>query len=214
MTNYVALLADAVGSRDLPQSQRAQLQAHLRALLPALNRNKPWRPFIAARFAVTLGDELQVLLTDATLVWDIAHAIRRLFRQVDWTIACGRGALTTPPHEGATAPELDGPCFHEARTALDRAKRERLLFAFGGFSEPRLDGCAAYYSALYWSWTRRQRLAANEFRAPRDSLPPIPSRPVARERVIPSAISHLRRRTAWPLVEAGDRMFRALLEEA
>src|SRR5918996_5004415 len=164
MTIYIALLADAVRSRDLPQSQRARLQAHLRARLAALNRYKPWRPFIAARFAVTLGDELQVLLTGARPAWDIAHAIRRLFHEVDWTVVCGRGTLTTPPHAGATAPELDGPCFHEARTALERAKRERLLFAFGGFDEPRLDGCAAYYSALYWSWTKRQRLAVNDFR--------------------------------------------------
>jgi hypothetical protein len=213
MTTYIALLADAVGSRDLPHPQRAKLQTHLRTRLPELNRYKPWRPFIAARFAVTLGDELQVLLTGARPAWDIAHAIRRIFREVDWTVVCGRGTLTTPPYDGATAPELDGPCFHEARTALERAKRERLLFAFGGFHEPRLDGFAAYYSALYWSWTKRQRRAANDFRAPRD--PPLaqPLRPPARERVIPSAISHLRRRTAWPLVEAGDRMFRALLEE-
>lgn len=207
MTTYLAVLADAVASRDLPAARRARLQADLRGRLAALNRHKPWRPFIAARFAVTLGDELQVLLTGATPLWDIAHAVRRLFPVVDWTVTCGRGTLTTALHAGASAPELDGPCFHEARTALERAKRERLLFAFGGFHEPGLDGLASYYSALYWSWTKRQRRAANDFRSSEE--------PAARPRqAIPSAISHLRRRMAWPLVEAGDRMFRALLEAA
>ena len=36
--------------------------------------------------------------------------------------------------------------------------------------------------------------------------------PAARLKVVPSAVSHLRRRMAWPLVAAGDKMFRALLE--
>ncbi|MGH7699791.1 MAG: SatD family protein [Gemmatimonadales bacterium] len=212
MTSYVALLADAVASRDLPRARRARLQADLRAQLPRLNRYRPWRPVVAARFAVTLGDELQVLLTGTPPVWDIAHAIRRLFPEVDWTVACGRGPLTTPLHDGATAPELDGPCFHEARTALQRAKADRLLFAFGGFDDPRLDGAAAYYSALYWSWTARQRREATRWRW---TVPAGRSlTPEARAKIHPSAISHLRRRMAWPLVEAGDRMFRALLEDA
>lgn len=203
MTTYVALLADAVGSRELPAPRRARLQASLREALVELNTT--WQSHVAARFAVTLGDELQVLLHSAGVVWDIAHTIRRRFANVDWTVACGRGSLTTPLFPGAAAPELDGPCFHEARTALERAKTARLLFAFGGFGDQRLDALASYYSALYWSWTRRQRRAAIEWRSPG---------PADRRRADPSALSHLRRRLAWPLVEAGDRMFRALLEAA
>ena len=198
---YVALIADVVGSRDLPPARRARLQHALRAALPAWNRRPAWRPYRAARFAVTAGDEIQGLLTTNAPIWSITHALRAALPDVDWVVACGRGPIATAL--APTAPEIDGPCFHAARAALDTAKRERLVLAFGEFPDERLAPLAAYYSALYWSWTARQRRAAHAWRSP----DPSPA-----ERVVPSAVSHLRRRMAWPLVETGDRMLRALLE--
>lgn len=211
MTTYVAVIADVIGSRELPPSRRARLQADLRRALPELNRT--WKRDLAARFAVTMGDELQCLLRHPQAVWDVGHAIRRKFAEVDWVVACGRGPLTTPLPRDATAAELDGPCFHAARAALEGAKAERLVLAFGGFDDPRIDALARYYSALYWSWTRRQRRAANSWRFFWTPVEASRRRDVG-EKIHPSAISHLRRRMAWPLVAEGDRIFRALLEEA
>jgi hypothetical protein len=195
-TLYVALIADAAASRALPTAERARLQRALTATLPEWNRR--WRPHLAARFALTLGDEVQALLTTPAAVWDITHAIRLAVPQVDWVIGCGRGAISTPL--ARTAPEVDGPCFHAARAAVDLAKRRRLLLAFGGFP-PALDALAAYYSALHWSWTPRQRRAAIEWRAGAGP----------RRGTDPSALSHLRRRMAWSLVSEGDKMLRELL---
>ena len=209
---YVALIADAVQSRVLPPARRARLQADLRASLGELNRR--YRLDLAARFGVTQGDELQCLLVSTARVWDVTHAIRRRFGAVDWVIGCGRGTVTTDLAGGRlNAPEVDGPCFHEARAAVDAAKRERLLFAFRGFgaAEPRLNGCASYYSALYWSWTRRQREAAIAWRF-LSGTPGASPGSAARPSVVPSAVSHLRRRMAWPQVQEGDKMFRAFLE--
>ncbi len=149
---YVALLCDAVASRRLAPRARTHLQEELRSSLPELNRT--WRSHLVGRFAITGGDQLECLLDGPHLVWDIAHGVRSKFPDVDWVIACGRGGLTTLPHPRATAPELDGPCFHAARAALESAKAKRLVFAFGGFG-PRVDALAAYYSALFWSWTPR-----------------------------------------------------------
>lgn len=208
---YVALIADAVRSRSLVPGRRARLQAALRAALGDLNRR--YHRDLAARFGVTQGDELQCLLVSTARVWEISHAIRHRFADVDWVIGLGRGAVTTDLAGGKiNAPEVDGPCFHEARAAVEAAKRDRLLLAFRGFAaaEPRLNGLASYYSALYWGWTRRQRGAATSWR-----IPPGPDAAAAtapKPQVVPSAISHLRRRMAWPLVEQGDKMFRALLE--
>src|SRR5881396_1644579 len=156
---YVALIADAVHSRALPAARRARLQSALRAALKDFNTR--YRRFLAARFAVTLGDELQCLLTSAEPVWEIAHQLRFRFPEVEWVVACGRGPIATPL--AATAPEIDGPCFHEARAALDRAKPGRLVFALGGFPAA-LEPLVSYYSALYWSWTPRQRRAATLLR--------------------------------------------------
>src|SRR5947208_17062614 len=199
--SYVALIADAIASRDLAPATRARLQTDVRAAVKDLNQR--YRRVLAARFAVTLGDELQGLLATPQPVWDLAHDVRARLPSVDWVVACGRGPITTPL--APTAPEIDGPCFHEGRAAMDRAKRERQVFAFGGFTAA-LEPLASYYSALYWSWTARQRRTATLLRLGD------PAAAAVRLDVDRSAISHLARRMAWPLVAAGDKMFRALLE--
>src|SRR3989475_5966632 len=139
---YTAPLAAGIASRALPPGARARLQADARATVKDLNQR--YRRVLAARFAVTLGDELQCLLPTPQPVWDLAHDLRARLPTVDWVVACGRGPITTPL--APPAPELDGPCFHEARAAMDRAKRQRQGFACGGFA-PALDPLARYYSA-------------------------------------------------------------------
>lgn len=206
---YVAVLADAARSRHLPPSRRATLQAGLRAAVVESNRR--WHSFVAAGFALSRGDELEVLLTNARAVWDISHALRASFPDVDWVLACARGPVTTAL--APTALEVDGPCFHAARDALAAAKRARQLFTFRGFDgDATLNGFAAYYSAQYWSWTERQRRLALALRAAGPLLAGA-ARPPERRREA-SAESHMRRRMAWPLVEAGDTIFRTLLERA
>src|SRR3989442_14558159 len=151
---YIALIADVAASRALPAAARARLQARVRDAARELNAR--YRQHLAARFAVTLGDELQGLFKTATPVWEVSHRLRFAVPDVDWVVACGRGALSTPLRRDATSPELDGPCFHAARAALEHAKRHRLVLAFDGF-DPALAACADYYSALDWGWTLRQR---------------------------------------------------------
>src|SRR3989454_944693 len=188
-----------------PEGVRRMLESHpdVPVFAAAKDLNQRYRRVLAARFAVTLGDELQCLLPTPQPVWDLAHDLRARLPTVDWVVACGRGPITTPL--APTAPEMDGPCFHEARAAMDRAKRQRQVFAFGRFA-PALEPLASYYSALYWSWTPRQRRTATLLRLGD------PAAAAARLDVDRSAISHLARRMAWPLVAAGDKMFRALLE--
>lgn len=202
---YVAVLADAVGSRTLPPKQRAALQERLRtALRTQVNRRRQWQPHLAAGFAISRGDELEGLLRDPAIVWDFAHWLRAAFAEVDWTIACARGPISTAL--APTAPEVDGPCFHDARAALDAAKKRRQVFTFRGFA-PTVDALAGYYSALYWSWTPRQRRQAAALRLDAAAAPQV----AASHRVHPTAISHLKRRMAWPLVAEGDSMLRAAL---
>lgn len=203
---YVAVLADVVASRALAPPARAALQRELQRRLRAeLNRRREWRPHVAAAFALA-GDEVEGLLRDPAPVWAIVHWLRTAFPTVDWIVACARGPISTAL--APTAIEVDGPCFHAARAALEEAKARRQVVTFRGFS-PAVDGMAAYYSAQYWSWTPRQRRVAAELRldAPLDEA-------ADRLRTHPTAISHMKRRMAWPLVAAGDRIFRSVLLES
>ena len=202
---YVAFLADVVASRARPARARGALQQRLRAL--ANDLNTLYRRQLAARCAVTLGDELQALFASPAPVWEVAHELRLRLPDVEWVVACGRGTLSTPLHRNVTAPELDGPCFHAARGALEAAKRDGLVFAFGGF-DAAVDGFARYYSGLYRGWSARQRALATAQRA----------RPAARLKELAqlidapaTSISHRRRRMAWSLVAQGDKVFRELL---
>src|SRR2546427_12364296 len=92
---YVAAIADATASRLLPPARRARPQAELRAALPDLNRR--YRRALAARFAATLGDELQGLLTSPAPVWAGAHFIPAPFPHVPWVRASGPRPIRPPP---------------------------------------------------------------------------------------------------------------------
>lgn len=202
---YVAFIADVVASRERTPRARGALQQRLRELAGELNSR--FRPQLAARCAVTLGDELQALFTSPVPVWQAAHELRLGAPDVEWVVACGRGTLTTPLHRGVTAPELDGPCFHTARAALDAAKQQGQVFAFGGF-DAAVDGYARYYSALYRGWSARQRALATAQRARPDAKLKELARLIG---VAPTSISHRRRRMAWHLVTLGDTMFQNML---
>ena len=206
-TEYVALIADVAASRILSARARAALQNDIRAAARALNAR--YRKHLAGRFAVTLGDELQGLFTSAAPLWEVSHDLRARFPTTEWVVACGRGGLTTAIRPGITAPELDGPCFHAARRALEDAKRQGLVLAFAGFT-PAVTACTAYYAALYRGWTARQRIVATAQRANPGARLDELSRLL---HVGPSAISHLRTRMAWPLVAAGDKVFQDLLSQ-
>src|SRR5256886_16536472 len=104
---YAALIAAATASRLLPPARRARLQADARAAAQQLNRR--YARVLAARFAVTLGDELQCLLAGPEPRWEIAHQTRPPPPAADWIAPRGLGATTTPL--APTPPELHGPRF-------------------------------------------------------------------------------------------------------
>ncbi len=201
---YVAIIGDAVASRQLTPRRRAALQGVLREALAEANRRWRGRDVLAARFAVTQGDEFQGLLAGAGSLWEVVHGLRAALAGSEWVIACGRGAISTPL--AATAPEVDGPCFHRAREALAAAKRAGAALALGGF-DPAATALAAYYSALYRGWTARQREVATQLRVEQGDR----RRLARRLRITPSAVSHVAGRIGWRLVEAGDAALRARL---
>ncbi|HET7110586.1 MAG TPA: SatD family protein, partial [Gemmatimonadales bacterium] len=84
VTQYIAVLADAVGSRRLAASARQALQQQLRSVLTAANRK--WRNAIAARFAITLGDQLEGLVAADAPLWEIVHYLRAEL-DGDWIIS-------------------------------------------------------------------------------------------------------------------------------
>jgi len=74
---YIAVIADMVKSRELPSSRRALVQKHFEELIARLN--KEFRPSIAAKFSITLGDEFQALLRTSTGIPDLLWRLEEQF---------------------------------------------------------------------------------------------------------------------------------------
>lgn len=128
---YIALIGDMVGSRQLAPVQRRDVQNRFSKLMRKLNRT--YRDKIVAKFVITLGDEFQAILSDPQVVPDLIWQIAVEY-DIPVRLGFGYGTLTTAVPEYAI--NVDGPALHQARVAIENAKKEnRLGGVFIGFGE-------------------------------------------------------------------------------
>ncbi len=152
---YLAVIADMVGSREVPRSQRGALQKKFGDLIARLNLD--YRKAIAAKFVITLGDEFQGLLRSATVIPELIWRLED-FPACQFRVAIGLGTLDTPLQKYAI--NIDGPALHIARTAIESAKKTNALGGvFRGFGD--LDEILNGMARLLWfqrsQWTNSQR---------------------------------------------------------
>lgn len=160
---YLAVIADMVKSRELPPAHRALVQTHFQELVSTLNRE--FRDSLASKFAITLGDEFQGLLTTSTVLPDLIWRIEEKFSDRQVRVGIGIGTLDTPLQTHAI--NIDGPALHTARDAIEAAKKSNLLGGvFSGIET--LDEVLNGMARLLWfqraNWTRSQRTIANLLR--------------------------------------------------
>ncbi|MFH1501895.1 MAG: SatD family protein [Candidatus Eisenbacteria bacterium] len=149
---YVALIADIVGSRRLPD--RYGVQERLEAAMPALSRKL--KPELAADFTVTLGDEFQALIRRPSDVVAILNETDHLLSGIPLRFGVGVGCLTTDFRE--TAIGMDGPCFHEARDAITTGKQEGRWVTVSGFGgdDALLNALFGLLGVIRLRWTQIQ----------------------------------------------------------
>ncbi len=150
---YVALIGDLVASRGL--EDRAAAQASVLAALSSANAE--WADALAARFVVTLGDEFQGLLLTAEHAFDVVATLERGLGGVRARYGIGVGELATPLRQDAIG--MDGPCFHRAREAVERGKRDDrwvTVAGFGGARDELMNGLFRIMGGVRRSWTEVQ----------------------------------------------------------
>jgi hypothetical protein len=153
---YVVVIADLKGSRTMGVEERRGAQRVLRRMVGHLNTE--YRPSLAARFAITTGDELQGLLKTTkrlpSLLWDLVARTSPLRLQV----GIGHGSLTLPLRPVAI--DVDGPAFHRAREAIEQARTTLGWEVFRGFGTSETDdiltGLAAAMFAVRDRMSERQ----------------------------------------------------------
>jgi len=149
---YLAIIGDVVRSRQV--ADRASLQARLAHALSRLNADAP--ADLAARFVLTVGDEFQGLLGSAERLVPILSALRTAAHPDELRFGLGIGQLATPLQPDAIG--MDGPCFHRARAAIERADaRGTTVEVESGAPLAAFGVYAILYSALRAGWTERQR---------------------------------------------------------
>lgn len=164
---YVALVGDLVASRR--SSSRARIQAAVLAVAEELSSRLG--DALAAPVTLTAGDEIQALFRKPSRVVEVVQELSdRLYgAALDQRVVfgCGRGAVSTdpPPRTGRVenVAWVDGPCFHHARAALERARKADVWTVFEGFSEeldPLLTSLFDLMGAIRSGWTARQSLYA------------------------------------------------------
>ena len=149
---YLAIIGDVVGSREL--QDRGAVQQQLRVGISRVN--KQFSSSIASNFILTIGDEFQGLLRDVDKIPQLLAVLRSEIHPIEQRVGVGIGGLDTELE--AVAIGMDGPCFHRARSAIDRAK------ARGTYVEVETEEqdeafriYALLYSGIRGHWTPRQR---------------------------------------------------------
>ncbi|HXZ02499.1 MAG TPA: SatD family protein [Stellaceae bacterium] len=203
---YISLIGDIVGSRQIPGGQRARLQQRFQALIG--NLNAKYRQYLASQFIITLGDEFQGLLSKAAPIPDIVWDLEEELQDREFRLGFGIGVLYTPLQEYAI--NLDGPTLHNARAAIDVAKSGlELGGVFRGFGklDTILDGIARML------WFHRSRLTRQQRRIVHLLRQGMTHTQIAgRLRVSRQAISKQAQASGWGPYAAAETSWRALLQ--
>lgn len=199
---WLALLADLVGSRRV--ADRAAVQRRMLETVEALNAR--YADDLVAPLAVSRGDEVQGLFARRDAVVPVIVELADALHPVEWCCGVGWGGLSTPL--GAEVVRLDGPAFHGARAALERAQgggRWLAVEGIGSAAGQALESLFALMQALRHRWTDRQL----EFiRAARGALQ---KDVAARFDVSPSTVSESLKAAGFGAVQEGEAAAAALL---
>lgn len=203
-SHYLALLADLVGSRRV--ADRAAVQRRMLETVEALNAR--YADDLAAPLAVSRGDEVQGLFARRDAVVPVIVELADALHPVEWCCGVGWGGLSTPL--GTEVVRLDGPAFHGARAALERAQgggRWLAVEGIGSAAGQVLESLFALMQALRHRWTDRQ---IEFIRAARGALQ---KDVAARFDVSPSTVSESLKAAGFGAVQEGEAAAAVLLSQ-
>ena len=101
---------------------------------PWTSSTRSWgRRSFAARLDLAAGDEIQGLFRRPEAAVRVVTALADALAPERLAVGLGRGALTTDPSPRVS--EMDGPCFHHARAALEGARKDDAWVGVKGFGE-------------------------------------------------------------------------------
>jgi hypothetical protein len=153
---YAVILGDQVASRIAERRDRDLIV--LRQCLEETNDRL--HDELIVPFSLSRGDEIQAVVATPLAAWNVVDTFNTDSWLLSFRFTIGVGALTT-----ALAPrswDMDGPCFHRARDAMDQAKRQKRWVTMRGLGEradANANGVIRALQVIRNGWTHRQRTA-------------------------------------------------------
>jgi hypothetical protein len=160
--SFIALIGDLVASRQIDVVERRSIQERLGAHFATVGSAAIGG--VATEPLITLGDEFQALFTadpqGAQAIMTQITALVELAHPAAVRFGLGVGELSTALQPRALG--MDGPCFHRARQALDRARNLDLscqIISGAETLDALWSGLASYALRERIGWTDPQREA-------------------------------------------------------
>lgn len=124
MMLYTVVNIDIVGSRKL--KNRNEIQELIGRYIDKVNGM--FEDFLVCPIGVTLGDEWQIVLKSPEVAYDIIEIFQKFLRKhrIETYSGIGIGTISTPIYNDSR--KMDGPCFINARNALNIAKAKNRFY--------------------------------------------------------------------------------------
>jgi hypothetical protein len=123
MKNYLVLIGDVIDSRKL--ENRPEFQKQFAAVLHEVqNRIKA---ITVSPLTVTIGDEFQAVFHSASGLFEACLDLQIRLLPVRLRFGLGLGAVSTALNQ-QQAIGMDGPAFHSARQAIEKARQTKSQF--------------------------------------------------------------------------------------
>ncbi len=152
--NYLAIIGDLVHSRDIPNREQFQQQFHQ----TMADLNQKFQQAITSPFTVTLGDEFQALLHDATPLFAIIDHLKTALQPHAFVLGLGVGKVETAISR-TTSVGMDGPCFRLARKNVERSKKKppRIRLSVAGLDTEVVNALLHFLEDIQNHHTPRQQ---------------------------------------------------------
>jgi len=153
---HLAVLGDIRRSRII--GQRGEAQDAFLDMVEAVNAEHG--DVLSVPFTVSRGDEFQGLMSEPSSLLAILDAFESRASMFSLRFGLGWGTVATAFRSRTT--EMDGPCFLNAYSALERGKKEDRWATFVGASDARarvINGCLRSIQVIRDGWTKKQKAA-------------------------------------------------------
>ena len=159
--SFLCLTADVIGSR--AGADGAPVQDRVRDALARANRG--FAAALVVPFSITVGDEFQGLLRDPARALEAELFLRLALAPL--SIRCGLGVGGVAGPIARRTAEMDGPCFHRSRAALEEARGRKApltwLRSGDGRTDAAANACFLLLAALHGRWSPKQVEALGVF---------------------------------------------------